>query len=128
MTKDIIGQTAMIRYRMAVKDVFYGGGVVPGSRSFTLMGDTAERLMTKVYKNAGRCVGIKRLRLYVPVFAGDYMEFHSRVVAIEGDETIIEVRSFKIAYLPEKPDYTSSIDVFEEPPVSIVGTFRYKSL
>lgn len=128
MSQNIIGQTAMIRYRMAVKDVFYGGGVVPGSRGFTLLGDTCERLMTKVYKNAGRCVGIKRLRLYTPVFAGDIMEYHARIMGIEGDETIIEARSFKIAYLPDKPQFESSIDVFEEPPVSTVGIFRYKSL
>ena len=128
MPHDAIGQTAMIRYRMAVKDVFYGGGVVPGSRSFALMGDAAERLMIKVHKNPGRCVGIKRLRLYAPVFAGDYMEFHARVVAVEGDETIIEARSFKIAYLPEHPPFESSIDVYEDPPLSVVGIFRYKSL
>jgi CoA:oxalate CoA-transferase len=125
MSQEIIGREALLRYRMAVKDVFYGGGVVPGSRSFTLLGDTADRLMTSIYRNPGRCVGIRRFRLYVPVFAGDYMEFHARVIALEGGETIIEARSFKIAYLPEKPPFESSIDVYEDPPVSVVGIFRY---
>jgi hypothetical protein len=125
METDIIGQEVTLRYRMAVRDVFYGGGVVPGSRSFTLMGDASDRLMTKVYNNPGRCVGIRRLRLYAPVYAGDYMEFHARIIALEGRETIIEARSFKIACLPENPAFDSSIDVYEEPPVSVTGIFRY---
>ncbi|MDR2161044.1 MAG: hypothetical protein LBO77_02740 [Desulfovibrio sp.] len=128
MTQDIIGQEVTLRYRMAVRDVFYGGGVVPGSRSFTLLGDTADRLMTKVYKNPGRCVGIKRFRLYAPVFAGDYMEFRARVIALEGRETIIEARSFKIARIPEKPPFDSSIDTFADPPVSVMGIYRYVPL
>jgi CoA:oxalate CoA-transferase len=128
MRQEIIGQEAMLRYRMAVKDVFYGGGVVPGSRSFTLLGDTADRLMTRIYGNAGRCVGIKRFRLYTPVYAGDYLEFRARVIALEGRETIIEARSFKIACLPENPAFDSSIDTYEDPPISVVGIFRYLPL
>ena len=39
--------TITFRYRMSDRDVFYGGGVVNGARSITLMEDAAKRLMEK---------------------------------------------------------------------------------
>ena len=43
-----------MRYRMSTRDAFYGGGVVNGARSITLLEDAADRLMAKVYKNTDR--------------------------------------------------------------------------
>ena len=34
-------ETITMRYRMSDRDVFYGGGVVNGARSITLMNDAA---------------------------------------------------------------------------------------
>ena len=50
-----------LRYRMSDRDVFYGGGVVNGARSITLMEDTANRLMTKVYGNQSRCAKVRKV-------------------------------------------------------------------
>ena len=52
--------TITFRYRMSDRDVFYGGGVVNGARSITLMEDAAKRLMAKTFGNTGRCVEVKR--------------------------------------------------------------------
>jgi 3-aminobutyryl-CoA ammonia-lyase len=46
-----VKDTVTYRYRMSDRDVFYGGGVVNGARSITLMGDAATRLMAKVFGN-----------------------------------------------------------------------------
>lgn len=119
-------QTVTMRYRMSNRDVFYGGGVVNGARSITYMGDVADRLMAKVYGNVGRCSKVKKIRLYVPCFAGDYMEFIARLKCEEGKKAIIEVRSFKIAVIPEKPEFESSIDVLEDPPISTEAVFEYE--
>ena len=43
--------TITFRYRMSDRDVFYGGGVVNGARSITLMEDAAKRLMAKTFGN-----------------------------------------------------------------------------
>ena len=102
--------TITFRYRMSDRDVFYGGGVVNGARSITLMEDAAKRLMAKTFGNTGRCVEVKKVRLYTPCFAGDYME----------------VRSFKIIEVPADPPYPSSIDVLEDPPLSTVVQFWYE--
>lgn len=116
-----------LRYRMSSKDEFYGGGVVNGSRSITLMGDLADKVAAKEFGNIGRCVGVPKIRLFVPVFAGDYMEFISRVVERDKDSILIECRSFKIITKPDNAPFESSVDVLEEPVLSTVVFFRYQS-
>ena len=56
--------TITFRYRMSDRDVFYGGGVVNGARSITLMEDAAKRLMAKTFGNTGRCVEVKSSSLH----------------------------------------------------------------
>ena len=84
-------ETVTMRYRMSDRDVFYGGGVVNGARSITLMNDCANRLMAKTFGNTGHCVKVKKVRLYVPLFAGDYMEYIARIKKTEGNKSLIEV-------------------------------------
>lgn len=123
-----LGQTMTMRYRMSDRDVFYGGGVVNGARSITYMSDVAERLMVKLYGKLPRCLAIKRIRLYQPVFAGDYLEFIGKVTETDGAATTIEVRSFKLAIVPENPPFASSIDMLEDPVVSTVAVFQYEPI
>ena len=93
--------TITFRYRMSDRDVFYGGGVVNG-------------------------VEVKKVRLYTPCFAGDYMEYIAGIRKQEGNKVLIEVRSFKIIEVPADPPYPSSIDVLEDPPLSTVVQFWYE--
>ena len=58
--------TITFRYRMSDRDVFYGGGVVNGARSITLMEDAAKRLMAKTFGNTGRCVAVSYTHLTLP--------------------------------------------------------------
>lgn len=119
-------QTVTFRYRMSDRDVFYGGGVVNGARSITLAGDAANRLMAKVFHNTGHCVGVNKVRLYTPSYAGDYLEFRAKLMHMDGDTAVIQVRSYKIIEVPDEPPFPSSIDVLPEPPLSTVVEFRYK--
>lgn len=120
-------ETVTMRYRMSDRDVFYGGGVVNGARGLTLMEDCANRLMAKVYQNTGTCIKVKKVRLYVPLFAGDYMEFIARIKRKEGNKALIEVRAYKIIEVPEDPPYPSSIDVLQDPPLCTVVQFVYEA-
>lgn len=79
MTPNVDSSDVIFRYRMSDRDVFYGGGVVNGARSITLANDAANRLMAKVFHDTGHCIGVERVRLYTPCFAGDYMEFHAKL-------------------------------------------------
>lgn len=123
----MVNETATIRYRMSSKDEFYGGGIVNGSRAITLMTDAAEKLVNKVFGNTGRCTGVESVRLYAPIHAGDYMEFIARVVEQKDNTVKIECRSFKIAGIPENPEFPSSIDILEDPTISTAMTIIFES-
>jgi len=128
MNNDLrLEETFIFRYRMSSKDEFYGGGIVNGSRSITLMGDLADRIAAKVFGNVGQCVAVPKVRLYEPVFAGNYMECVGRVTRMENDEIDIECRAFKVVATPENPPFPSSVDVLEDPVLSTVVHFTYKS-
>jgi 3-aminobutyryl-CoA ammonia-lyase len=120
-------ETFTFRYRMSSKDEFYGGGIVNGSRSITLMGDLADRIAAKVFGNIGQCIAVPKVRLYEPVFAGNYMEFIGRVTRSEADEIDIECRSYKVVAAPENPPFPSSVDVLADPVLAAVVHFTYKS-
>ena len=110
-------ETVTMRYRMSDRDVFYGGGVVNG----------ANRLMAKTFGNTGHCVKVKKVRLYVPLFAGDYMEYIARIKKTEGNKSLIEVRAYKIIEVPKDPPFPSSIDVLTDPPLCTVTQFVYET-
>lgn len=114
------------KLRMSSKDEFYGGGVVNGSRSITLMGDLADKVCACEFNKLGRCIEVPHVRLYNPVFAGDYMEYVARVLEKTDEEILIEVRSFKIIEKPEDAPFESSVDVLEDPIISTVVKFKYK--
>lgn len=120
-------QTVTFRYRMSNRDVFYLGGLINGARNITLMNDTAVRLMAKVFNNTGHCVEVKKIRLYTPSQAGDYMEYIARIKKMEGKRALIEVRAFKVIEVPKDPLFPSSIDVLPEPVLSTVGQFVYEA-
>ncbi|MEF9916146.1 MAG: hotdog fold domain-containing protein [Lachnospiraceae bacterium] len=119
-------KTVTMRYRMSSRDEFYGGGIVNGARSVTYMGDVATRLMAKEYGNTSRCSNVKKLRFFIPCFAGDYMEFKARIIKEEENKALIEVRSFKVAVLPENPEFESSIDMLKEAQLSTAALFEYE--
>ncbi|MHC1761214.1 MAG: hotdog fold domain-containing protein [Negativicutes bacterium] len=120
-------ETFSFRYRMSSKDEFYGGGIVNGSRSITLMGDLADRIAAKVFGNIGRCIAVSKVRLYEPVYAGNYMECIGKVTRLEGDEIDIECRAFKVVVTPEHPPFPSSVDILEDPILATIVDFTYKS-
>lgn len=116
-----------MRLRMSSKDVFYAGGIVNGSRSITIMGDVATRLMIKSDGNEGRCLGFDKIRLYNSIFAGDYLEVIARVIGVEGKKKKIQCRTFKVAYNPNIPEQVSAIDVLENPILCTEFVATYES-
>lgn len=115
-----------MRLRMSEWDAYYSGRVVNGARNVTLMGDCATRLMAKDYGNIGRCVAIPKCRLYAPCFPGDYMEYHARVTGEEGNRVTMEVRCFKVAYVPKDPPCESSANIMETPELCLAAIMVYE--
>lgn len=115
-----------MRYRMSERDAYYSGRVVNGARNVTLMGDCATRLMAKEYGNLGRCVAVPQCRLYAPCFPGDYMEYHARIDKVEGQRVTMEVRSFKVGYVPKDPPFESSANILEKPELCLAAFMVYE--
>ena len=85
-----------LRYRMSDRDVFYGGGVVNGARSITLMEDTANRLMTKVYKNQSRCAKVRKVFRKLKLEIRKYIK-----ESTENGSSVQCVNAFRIASTEE---------------------------
>ncbi len=119
-------EEVVMRYRMSDRDVFYKGGVVNGARCMTEMEHCANRLMAKVFHNTGHLVRVKKTRFYLPIAAGDYLEFHAKVNRMEGNKALIEVRSYRIIGTPENPPFESSVDVNAEPPLTTATQYVYE--
>lgn len=116
-----------MRLRMSSKDVFYAGGIVNGSRSITIMGDVATRLMVISDGNEGRCLGFDKIRLYNSIFSGDYLEVIARVIGVEDKKKKIQCRTFKVAHNPNIPEQETAIDVLEEPVLCTEFIATYES-
>ncbi|WP_125152616.1 hotdog fold domain-containing protein [Clostridium rectalis] len=104
-----------IRLRMSSKDVFYGGGIVNGSRSITLMGDVATKLMIMHDGNEGKCLGYEEIKLKNSIFAGDYLEIIGRIIGVDGKKRKIQCRTFKIAEGAKSQNKPSAVNVLEKP-------------
>ena len=115
-----------MRLRLSERDAYYSGRVVNGARNVTLMGDCTTRLMAKEYGNIGRCVAIPKCRLFAPCFPGDYMEYHARITNVEGKRITMEVRSFKVGYVPENPPHESSSNIMETPEHCLAAVMVYE--
>ena len=116
----------VMRYRMSERDAYYSGRVVNGARSITLMGDCGYRLMAKEFGNTGTCIAVPKSRLFSPVFPGDYMQFHARIVEVDGRRVTIETRCFKVAHVPEDRPHESSADILEKPILCIAAMMVYE--
>lgn len=115
-----------MRYRMSDRDVFYGGGVVNGARSITLMTDVANRIIARDYNLAAHPSKVLNVRLFVPTHAGDYTEMRGRKLSDENGNVRIEVRQFKVCELPQNPPNPSSIDMLEEPVLCTAVVYEYQ--
>lgn len=117
---------ASMRIRMSSKDVFYAGGIINGSRSITLMGEVATRLLVLHDGNEGRCLGYDEINLKNSIFAGDYLEVIGRVIGIDGNKRKIQCRTFKIAEDARIEKKPSAVNVLENPILctEFIGTFE----
>ena len=104
-----------MRSRLSQRDCYYGGGLVNGARNVTLMADCANRLMAREYGNIGRCRKVQKVHMFYPYYAGDYMEYHARILHTDGNRITLETRCFKIGLIPEDAPFERSAEILENP-------------
>jgi hypothetical protein len=54
------------------------------------------------------------------------MQFHARIVEVDGKRVTIETRCFKIAQVPEDRPFESSAEILEKPILCIAAMMVYE--
>ena len=108
------GLTAMVRVRMSSHDAHYGGSLVDGARMLALFGDVATELLIQLDGDEGLFAAYDSVEFLAPVYAGDFIEAHGRIVKTGRASRTMEFEARKvIAARPEIGD--SAADVLEPP-------------
>ncbi len=108
------GLTAVIRVRMGPHDAHYGGALVDGARILALFGDVATELLIRLDGDEGLFAAYDGVEFLAPVYAGDFIEAHGRVVKMGKTSRRMEFEARKvIAARPEIGD--SAADALETP-------------
>jgi 3-aminobutyryl-CoA ammonia-lyase len=110
------GLSAVLRVRMSASDGHYGGGLVDGARMLALFGDVATELLIRMDGDEGLFASYDSIEFLAPVFAGDYIEAHGRIVRVGKTSRSMEFEARKvIAARPEIGE--SAADALETPVV-----------
>jgi len=126
--------TAMIRLRMSAHDAHYGGNLVDGARMLQLFGDVGTELSIRLDGDEGLFRAYDTIEFLAPVYAGDFIEAHGRVVHVGRTSRKLEFAAWKV--LRPRPDLSdSAAEVLDEPilvckasgtGVTLIDRQRYK--
>jgi len=108
------GLSATLRVRMSLHDAHYGGNLVDGARILALFGDVATELLVRADGDEGLFASYDSVEFLAPVFAGDFVEAHGRIVGVGKTSRRMEFEARKvIAARPEIGE--SAADALETP-------------
>ncbi|MBS4178793.1 3-aminobutyryl-CoA ammonia lyase [Bacillus sp. FJAT-49731] len=100
---------------MSVKDAYYGGDLVNGSRQLDLFGDVGTELMIKHDGDEGLLKIYKEVEFFAPVYVGDFIEAEGEIVKVGNTSRIMEFKSWKVAESLKDPNNPSSAKVVDPP-------------
>lgn len=105
---------AMLRVRMSGQDAHYGGNLVDGAKMLQLFGDVGTELSVRLDGDEGLFRAYDSVEFLAPVFAGDFIEAHGRIVHVGRTSRRLEFEAWKVIVpLPDISD--SAADVLAEP-------------
>jgi 3-aminobutyryl-CoA ammonia-lyase len=111
------GVTAMLRVRMSALDAHYGGNLVDGARMLALFGDVATELLIRMDGDEGLFASYDKIEFLAPVFSGDYIEAHGRIVAVGRTSRRMEFEARKV--IAARPGTGESAADFLESPIVV---------
>ena len=109
--------TAALRVRMSALDAHYGGNLVDGARTLALFGDVATELLIRLDGDEGLFASYDSVEFLAPVFAGDYIELHGRIVKIGKTSRRMEFEAHKV--IAARPEIGESAADVLDPPVLV---------
>lgn len=108
---------ATLRVRMSALDAHYGGNLVDGARMLALFGDVATELLIRLDGDEGLFASYDSVEFLAPVFAGDYIEAHGRMVKIGKTSRRMEFEARKV--IAARPEIGESAADVLDPPVLV---------
>ena len=106
--------TAVIRTRMSAHDAHYGGNLGAGSKMLQLFGDVGTELIIRLDGDEGLLSGYENVRFLAPVYAGDFIEAHGRIITVGRTSRKLEFEAWKVIH--PRPDLSdSAAEVLEKP-------------
>ena len=102
---------------MGAHDAHYGGNLVDGARMLALFGDVATELLIRLDGDEGLFVAYDSVEFLAPVYAGDYIEAHGRIVKVGNTSRRMEFEARKV--VAARPDVNDSAADALDPPVVV---------
>ena len=106
--------TAMIRVRMSAHDAHYGGNLVDGAKMLQLFGDVGTELTIRLDGDEGLFRAYDSVEFLAPVYAGDYIEAHGRIIKVGRTSRTLEFEAWKVI-VPRPEVSDSAAEVLAEP-------------
>ena len=104
----------VIRLRMGSHDAHYGGDLVDGAKMLQLFGDVATELCIRLDGDEGLFRTYDKVDFLAPVYAGDFIEAHGRIVRVGNTSRAMEFEAWKVI-APRPGISASAADLLEEP-------------
>lgn len=98
--------TAMIRVRMSSHDAHYGGNLVDGAKMLQLFGDVGTELVIRLDGDEGLFRAYDSIEFLAPVYTGDYIEAHGRIIRVGRTSRALEFEAWKVIH--PRPDISDS--------------------
>lgn len=112
-----VGLSAMVRLRMGSHDAHYAGDLVDGARMLQLFGDVATELLIRTDGDEGLFVAYDQVQFLAPVYSGDYIEAHGRIVHVGNTSRKMVFEAVKVITSARMSKQPSACNVLPEPVV-----------
>ena len=110
----MIGMKVTLRLRLSAHDAHYAGELVDGARILALFGDVATELLIRLDGDEGLFRAYDNVEFLAPVYAGDFIEVHGRIVGVGRTSRKLAFEAWKV--IRPRPDISdSAAEVLAEP-------------
>lgn len=107
--------TATIRLRLGQEDAHYGGNLVAGATQLKVVGDLITELAMRYDGDEGLFRAYDSVEFLAPLYAGDWIEAHGRIVKVGTTSRTCEFEVYKIG--AARTDISESAAEFLDEPI-----------
>lgn len=103
-------------FRLGREQAHYNGDLIAGGEIAKFFGDVATELMVRQDGQGGLLATFENIEFKAPLFAGDYVEIHGKVVNVGNRSRKLEFEMYRIGSTEKNSGYGSPAKIDEEHP------------